>query len=87
LSAEHTGTGWQKAVAPPSPGSRPRGLPPRTVPVRVPDDVAKSLTTTARMRRTTPANLMREAWDWWVASHKDELLGQIDEFRREVESR
>jgi hypothetical protein len=39
------------------------------------------------MRRTTPANLMREAWDWWVASHKDELLGQIDEFRREVESR
>lgn len=59
----------------------------KTVPVRVPDDVAVDLVTWARLENITPGELMQRAWDRWVVAHKDELLASIDEFRAKIEAR
>lgn len=60
---------------------------PVTVPVRVPDEVYADLRRWAQIRGKTPGDVMREAWDEWVAAHRDEILAEIDALRADITSR
>ena len=58
----------------------------KTVPVRVPDDMAREIQTVARLKRITPAQLMEEVWAQYVAAHVDEFLGQLNELAAKLEA-
>jgi hypothetical protein len=50
-----------------------------TIPVRLPDEFARSLRVHASMRGITPAQAMQEAWDAWWARHGDRVVDEAVE--------
>lgn len=60
---------------------------PVTRPVRIPDALYADLRRWAQIKGMTAGDVMQDAWNEWVAAHKDEILVDLDALRADVEAR